>query len=44
MSYGVDLRLNFHRAAAYVDKILRGAHPADLPVDQPSKIELVIDS
>ncbi|MGH6642205.1 MAG: ABC transporter substrate-binding protein [Bradyrhizobium sp.] len=43
MSYGSNLRENFQHAADYVDKILRGAKPADLPVELPTKLELVIN-
>jgi putative ABC transport system substrate-binding protein len=43
MSYGQDLAEHYYRAATYIDKLLKGAKPAELPVEQPTKIELVIN-
>jgi putative ABC transport system substrate-binding protein len=43
MTYGPNLRVSFRRLATYVDRILRGARPADLPVELPTTVELVVN-
>ena len=44
ISYGIELRQNFRRAAYFVDRIPKGAKPNDLPIEFPTKVELVVNA
>jgi putative ABC transport system substrate-binding protein len=44
ISYGIDLRQNYRRGAYFVDKILKGEKPGDLPMEFPTKVELVVNA
>jgi putative ABC transport system substrate-binding protein len=44
LSYGTNFAVLFHRAASYVDKILKGANPAELPIEQPTTFELIVNA
>ena len=43
MSYGIELRQNYRRSAYFVDRILKGEKPGNLPVEFPTKVELVVN-
>jgi putative ABC transport system substrate-binding protein len=44
MSYGPNLQTTIRRSATFVDRILKGARPADLPIEQPASLELVVNA
>jgi putative ABC transport system substrate-binding protein len=44
LSYAANIEERFHRAASYVDRILKGAKPGELPIEQPTKFQLVVNA